>query len=153
MQAQVGQRTHVCAVQAHIPSCLGNWGGAQLPPRLCSLSRSVWDAWDCSIPHCILPIALLQSCLGSIPALLLLRICQMLLMRQMQLIQAPCIQPGVGLSDPYRSLPTQGAAASEDLLKCNSQGHRNKGKKLLTFRRPQINVDLQRDPFTSTANP
>jgi len=30
------------------------------------------------------------------------------------------------------------AAASEDLLTCNSCGHRNKGKMLLAFRRPQV---------------
>jgi len=29
------------------------------------------------------------------------------------------------------------AAANEDVLKCNRCRHRNKGKKLLTFRRPQ----------------
>jgi len=27
-------------------------------------------------------------------------------------------------------------AASEELLKCNNYGHRNKGKNLLTLRRP-----------------
>jgi len=35
------------------------------------------------------------------------------------------------------------AAASGDLLKCNNCGHRNQGKKLLTFRRPQVLADLQ----------
>lgn len=41
----------------------------------------------------------------------------------------------------------------EDLLKCNSHGHRNKGKNLLTFIRPQVCRDLQQDPLPPTANP
>lgn len=45
------------------------------------------------------------------------------------------------------------AAASEDLLKCDSQGHRNKGKELLTFRKPGVHRDLQRDALPSAANP
>ena len=44
-------------------------------------------------------------------------------------------------------------AASEDLLKHNSSGHRNKRKKLLTFRKPQLGRGLQGDTLTSTANP
>ena len=43
-------------------------------------------------------------------------------------------------------------AASEDLLKCNSCGHRHKGKKLLLFRRPQVSGNLQQDPLPATAN-
>jgi len=45
------------------------------------------------------------------------------------------------------------AAANEDKPKYSSCGHRNKGKKLLTFRRPQVGRDLQEDTLTSTANP
>jgi len=45
------------------------------------------------------------------------------------------------------------AAANENSPKCNSHTHRNKGKKLLTFGRPQACRDLQQDPLTSTANP
>ena len=44
-------------------------------------------------------------------------------------------------------------AASEDLLKHNSSGHRNKRKKLPTSGRPQVGRDLLRGPLTSTANP
>jgi len=44
-------------------------------------------------------------------------------------------------------------ALCEDLLKCNSSGHRNKGKKLLIFRRLQVCRDLQRDTLASIANP
>ena len=39
------------------------------------------------------------------------------------------------------------AAASKDLLKYNSYRHRNKEKKLLTFRRPQIYRDLPYQPL------
>lgn len=35
------------------------------------------------------------------------------------------------------------AAAKEDKPKRSSHGHRNKGKKLLTFRRSQAGMDLQ----------
>jgi len=37
------------------------------------------------------------------------------------------------------------------MLKCNSHGHRNKGNKLLTIRRPQVCRDLQQDILASTA--
>ena len=40
-----------------------------------------------------------------------------------------------------------------DLPKCNNCRHRNKGKKLLTFRRPQVCRDLQQDILATTANP
>jgi len=43
----------------------------------------------------------------------------------------------------YSTTARSQAAASKDSLKCNSHGHRNKGKKLLTFRRPQVGRDLQ----------
>jgi len=42
---------------------------------------------------------------------------------------------------------------SEGSLKHNSYRHRNKGKKLLTFRRPQVSRDLQRDTCTSLCLP
>ena len=44
------------------------------------------------------------------------------------------------------------AAVREDSLKCNSHRHRNKGKKLFTFGRPQVCRNLQKDALISTAN-
>jgi len=44
-------------------------------------------------------------------------------------------------------------AASGDLLKCNGCGQRNKGKKLLTFRRPQVCRDHLQDTLASTPSP
>lgn len=45
------------------------------------------------------------------------------------------------------------AVVNEDKPKCSTCGHRNKRKRLLTFRRPQARRDLQQDPLASTANP
>lgn len=41
------------------------------------------------------------------------------------------------------SFRNNSGAASENLLKCKSCGHRNKGKKLLTSGKPQVHRDLQ----------
>jgi len=44
------------------------------------------------------------------------------------------------------------ATGTNDPHKHNSR-HRYKGKKLLTFRKPQVGRDLQQETLTSTANP
>jgi len=38
---------------------------------------------------------------------------------------------------------------SEELLRCNSRRHRNKGKKLLTFKRPLVQRNLQQNTLTT----
>jgi len=45
------------------------------------------------------------------------------------------------------------AAAKEEKPKCSSYRHRNKGKKQLTFRRPQVHKDLQQNTLTSPCQP
>ena len=45
------------------------------------------------------------------------------------------------------------ATRSKNLLKYSSPRHRNKGQKLLTFRRLTVGRDLQQETLTSTANP
>lgn len=45
------------------------------------------------------------------------------------------------------------AVLSEDSLKHNSNRDKNKGKKLLTLRKPQVHKDLQKNALASTDNP
>jgi len=47
-----------------------------------------------------------------------------------------------------RGVAESWAAASEDKPMCSSHGCRNKGKALLTFRRPQEHRDLQQEMFS-----
>ena len=51
----------------------------------------------------------------------------------------------------YSGIAEPQAGASEDKPKYSSHGYRNKGKKLLTFRRPLVGEDLQQNTLMPTA--
>jgi len=68
-------------------------------------------------------------------------------------LRLPLRNDGVTLQKVQQRQQNTKASACKDLLKYNGYRHRNKGKKLLTFRRLQVCRNLHQDPLAYPASP